>query len=152
VALCAWRLTNYPASLIGLDWPMDAFGYEFIRMVIAGWMASNVFNIMLNVAEVLPAWRRPGPLRPVPRTGWQPLPLRGRRVTTQQIIEIEGDGIAADDLLAGLRPAIDRLGPAHIPGLMEDGGAVPQIPLVRDRDGNFVPAQRPDSEAVRVRR
>lgn len=154
VAFVSWRLTNFPHALLGPDWPIDAFGYQFLRMVLVAWGTSNVANIALNLIEL---WRsRPRRVRQPVRVRRPVMPpasavLRHSRRSIEVFEEIEADGLAADDLLAGLRSAIGRLGRAHsAPDLVEHGGALPQIPLVRDAEGNFIPM--PEAETVPVKR
>ena len=148
VAVCVYRLNHWNLSIGQIGWfgeTITAFNYHFLRMLMVAWGVSNASNIALNLREVFRRRRPRLPRRPV----FQPVQqtaglLHRRKVTTAWVEEIEGQHVFGQS-------AAHR--PAHIaPDLLEQLGDVPLIDLVPTGEGEFIPLDLPQREAVPVRR
>jgi hypothetical protein len=154
VAAVSWRLANYPNCIGQVGWfgmTIDALDYHLVRGLLVAWGASNAANIALQLIEV---WRRRRPRVPRRNPALQATAMPSglvqgwSRCTTAWIEDIE-DGLA-ETLGRGRRR---NAAPPHIaPDAIEHGGDVPVIDLVPMPDGSFVPARRPEREAVPVKR
>jgi len=149
IALSGWALEH--------GWVLtgNAWLFHLSRAGWFGWIASEVFNIWLNLRGSIARRRDLAPIvapianprlhREVPQqqAGW----LRRRRILL--IEDSEGEGIEAQEFLRGLG-ANHHLGsntPAP-PGFIGHESA-PRIVHVPDRNGNLIPVRLPGRAKVR---
>ena len=120
----------------------DALLFHLSRAAWFGWIASEVFNVWLNLRGIgrRRYARRREDAAPMPE------PRFRRRRRLEWVEEVEGRGVAADEfarhlgpnLRADLPPAVGQ--PVPVP--------VPQVVYLKDENGNFVPVPLPRDDAV----
>jgi hypothetical protein len=114
----------------------NALLFHLSRAAWHGWIASEVFNIWLNLRGI-GRHRRVTPVSdPMPETTTR---LRRRR-SIELVEEIEGRGVEAGDFVRHL--GVDSHA-GTFPAAAGQDQPAPQVVHVKDETGNFVPLQLP---------
>jgi hypothetical protein len=151
----------WSVSVIGLSiyallhhWYIDAASVHVSRALWFSWMASNAFNVWLQLRGVV---GRRVPVEPDIQERQAPLPLRQRTLRRFRLSSRSGNAEwdeatewYGNDHQSSPPPQFFPA-PAHIAPVIEHDGAAPQIGYL-DGNGNFIPVQLPPGQKVPVSR
>jgi hypothetical protein len=149
----------YSVSVIGLSvwgllhhWYLDAASAGFSRALWLGWIASNAFNIFLQLRG-----RRHAAAPPAVRQRPASLPLAQRTLRRFRLSRASGNAEWTEatewygnDHQSSPPPQFFPA-PPHIASVTGPDGEAPQIVYVQDRNGDFIPVQLPAAVPVNRR-